>query len=144
MSPSKHSSAPIRKAGTLVTRATPQGTQVYLIHRPRYDDWSLPKGHIERGETPEQAAVRETLEETGLRCTITRELPQYTYTTPNGQSCEVALFECAVEQVPSSTTAATVTTDGEVDRGEWCDVNEAIKRLSYPSLQQYLRSVFNA
>lgn len=135
---------PTRKAGTVITRQTPQGVQVYVIHRPQYNDWSLPKGHVEPNETFEHAALRETVEETGLQCTITRPLPEYTYTTPSGVQCTVALFECAVEQVPSSTTAATVTTDGEVDRGEWCDVNEAIKRLSYPSLQQYLRSVFGA
>ena len=129
-----NTTTPIDKAGTLITRVTPQGTQVYLIHRPQYNDWSLPKGHMEAGETPEQAALRETIEETGLHCTITRALPAYQYTSPSGTVSIVAMFECAVER-------ATHSTDGETDRGEWVSVQYAISRVTYSSLQEYLRTV---
>lgn len=56
---------PVRRAGGLVVR--PQGA-VAVVHRPRRDDWTFPKGRIEVGETPEQCARREVREETGFRC----------------------------------------------------------------------------
>ena len=49
--------------------------RVLLVHRPRYDDWSLPKGKLDPGESFEEAALREVEEETGLRCRLGRELP---------------------------------------------------------------------
>ena len=55
-------------------RGTRDG-RVALVHRPRYDDWTLPKGKLDAGETFEEAALREVEEETGLRCTLVRELP---------------------------------------------------------------------
>ncbi len=129
-----NTATPIEKAGTLITRGTPHGTQVYLIHRPQYNDWSLPKGHIEAGETAEQAALRETIEETGLHCTTTRTLPVYQYTSPSGATSVVHMFECSVEHT-------THPTDVETDRGEWLSASDAISRVSYPSLQEYLRTV---
>ena len=53
--------------------------RVLLVHRPRYDDWTLPKGKLDPDETFEQAALREVQEETGLRCTLGRELATTTY-----------------------------------------------------------------
>jgi 8-oxo-dGTP pyrophosphatase MutT (NUDIX family) len=53
---------------------------VLLVHRPRYRDWTFPKGKVEQGETDEQAAVREVEEETGLRCELGSELPSIEYT----------------------------------------------------------------
>ena len=50
------------------------------MHRPRYDDWSLPKGKLDPGETFEEAALREVWEETGLRARLVRELPAVHYT----------------------------------------------------------------
>ena len=53
--------------------------EVLLVHRPRYDDWTLPKGKLDPGETFEQAALREVEEETGVRCRLGRELPDVHY-----------------------------------------------------------------
>src|SRR5690349_1211197 len=53
----------MRSAGVVVFRP---GKQVLLVHRPKYDDWSFPKGKLDRGEHPAAAAVREVAEETGL------------------------------------------------------------------------------
>jgi 8-oxo-dGTP diphosphatase len=58
---------------------------VLLVHRPRYDDWTLPKGKLEPGETHEQAAAREVEEETGLRCELGRELPSTSYRDGKGR-----------------------------------------------------------
>jgi 8-oxo-dGTP diphosphatase len=55
------------------------GGRVAVVHRPRYDDWSLPKGKLDAGETFEEAALREVWEETGLRARLERELPPVRY-----------------------------------------------------------------
>jgi len=68
--------APIRAAGGAVWRRSGEGPiEVVLIHRASYDDWSLPKGKVERGETDEIAAVREVEEEAGVLCRLGPELP---------------------------------------------------------------------
>src|SRR3954463_1296205 len=62
-------------SGGVVWRLGATGdVEVALVHRPKYDDWSLPKGKRDPGETDEQCAVREVEEETGLRCSLGREL----------------------------------------------------------------------
>src|SRR3954451_17928479 len=61
---------------------------VAVVHRPKYDDWSLPKGHVEKGETWEQAAVREVEEELGIRARTVRALEPVHYRTPHGRDKE--------------------------------------------------------
>jgi 8-oxo-dGTP diphosphatase len=122
----------IEKAGGIITRTNANGErEIYLIHRPRYNDWSLPKGHSESGETIEQAALREVEEETGFRCASIRELPDYVYQLPNGQHAVVHFFELSV-------VAQTGNHDDEADRGEWMTVSAATERISYPSQRVYL------
>jgi 8-oxo-dGTP diphosphatase len=65
----------IDAAGGVVVR----DGRVLLVHRPRYDDWTFPKGKLDPGESFEEAAVREVEEETGLRCTLGDELPSTRY-----------------------------------------------------------------
>jgi len=76
-------SAEVRAGGGVVL--DPEG-RVALVHRPRYDDWTLPKGKLDRGESFEDAAVREVEEETGMRCRLVRELPSSEYLDPKGRS----------------------------------------------------------
>ncbi|HEY6415451.1 MAG TPA: NUDIX domain-containing protein, partial [Acidimicrobiales bacterium] len=66
--------------------ATRPSGEIVLIHRPRYDDWSFPKGKLNRGEAWKRAAVREVREETGLRCEPGDELPSTVYTDGKGRS----------------------------------------------------------
>jgi 8-oxo-dGTP diphosphatase len=65
----------VRAAGGVVIR----DGLVVLVHRPRYDDWTLPKGKLDSGESFEEAAIREIDEETGLRTRLVRELPAVHY-----------------------------------------------------------------
>src|ERR671915_2359890 len=65
----------VQAAGGVVVR----DGKVLLVHRPRYDDWTLPKGKLDPGESFEDAALREVEEETGVRCRLVRELPPTRY-----------------------------------------------------------------
>ena len=65
----------VNAAGGVVVR----DGKVLLVHRPRYDDWTLPKGKLDPGEAFEDAALREVEEETGQRCSLGRELPSTRY-----------------------------------------------------------------
>jgi 8-oxo-dGTP diphosphatase len=67
--------------GVVIDRAG----RVVLVHRPKYDDWTLPKGKLDPGETFEEAARREVEEETGLRCRLVRELPATEYADQKGR-----------------------------------------------------------
>lgn len=77
-----------RAAGGVVLRA--QST--VLVIRDRYGRWTFPKGHLEPGETDEQAALRETCEETGVTAAITHHLDTLTYTLASGQPKDVVFF----------------------------------------------------
>src|SRR3954453_21768336 len=69
----------IRPAAGIVYRDGPEGTEVLLVHRPKYEDWTLPKGKLDPGETFEEAALREVEEETGMRAEVGGELPSTHY-----------------------------------------------------------------
>jgi len=71
----------VRAAGGLVER----DGQVLLVHRPKYDDWSFPKGKCEEGESDEACALREVEEETGLRCELIDELGRTSYRDAKGR-----------------------------------------------------------
>jgi 8-oxo-dGTP pyrophosphatase MutT (NUDIX family) len=58
----------IRAAGGVLIRPGGSGVEVLVVHRPKYDDWTFPKGKADRGESDEKCALREVEEETGLRC----------------------------------------------------------------------------
>lgn len=76
----------VHAAGGVVSRpGGDDGVELLLVHRPRYDDWTFPKGKLEPGETHEQAAVREVEEETGLRCELGRELTSTSYNDGKGR-----------------------------------------------------------
>jgi len=123
-------SAEVLAAGGIVIR----DGKVAVVHRPKYDDWSFPKGKLDPGESFERAAVREVEEETRLRCRLGRELPSTRYRDAKGRSKLVRYWEMAplegdFEQTP------------EVDELRWLDPTDAADLLSYERDRQLLRAV---
>ncbi|HET9075363.1 MAG TPA: NUDIX hydrolase [Acidimicrobiales bacterium] len=117
---------PVLAAGGVVWRRNGAGeVEVVLIHRARYDDWSLPKGKLDPGETDEQAARREVREETTLDVELGPELGSTTYLDRSGKHKRVRYW---------AMTAAQGQPRGshEVDVAEWVPLGEAASRLSYP------------
>jgi 8-oxo-dGTP pyrophosphatase MutT (NUDIX family) len=125
-------SAEVRAAGGVVL--DPEG-RVALVHRPRYDDWTLPKGKLDRGESFEDAALREVEEETGLRCRLVRELPSSEYLDPKGRSKLVRYWLMEVEHDPG------FVPNDEVDELRWIPADEAPAQLTYARDAEILGSV---
>ena len=111
----------VRAAGGLVVR----DGLVCLVHRPKYDDWSLPKGKVDPGEGFEQAALREVEEETGLRCRLGDELPEVRYTDAGERPKLVRYW--AMHVVDDSGFSA----NDEVDELRWVTLADAARLLSY-------------
>jgi 8-oxo-dGTP diphosphatase len=125
----------VHAAGGVVVRDGDQGPEVAVVHRPRDDDWSLPKGKCDPGETDEQCAVREVEEETGLRCALGRELLPTQYVDRRGRPKVVRYWEMKV--VGSRPFEA----NDEIDEVVWLPVDEAVQRLSYPYDAEVLANV---
>lgn len=124
----------IEAAGGVVLRARSPGGQgdhgdameVLVVHRPAYDDWSLPKGKLDPGEDAATAAVREVAEETGVSARVGDELPSIHYEV-RGRPKRVRWFR----MVPISGDPATRPPDGEVDLARWVPSDEARTLLTY-------------
>jgi 8-oxo-dGTP diphosphatase len=99
--------------------------RVALVHRPRYDDWSLPKGKLDPGESFDEAAVREVEEETGLRARLVRELPSVEYHDNKGRPKRVRYWVMEVEEDPG------FVANDEVDELRWVEPEEALGLLTY-------------
>jgi 8-oxo-dGTP diphosphatase len=114
----------VRAAGGVIGRVG-AGVEVIVIHRPKYDDWSLPKGKAEPGETDEECAVREVEEETGLHCKLGVELPTIRYRDRKNRFKEVRYWD--MEPVSGQLH------DGneEVDRVQWLPLADALELLTY-------------
>ena len=114
----------VRAAGGVLMRDGPDGTEVAVIHRPKYEDWSLPKGKLDGDETFEQAALREVEEETGMRAELGPELSPIHYRDRKGRAKLVRYWLMRVlegEFRPGS----------EVDELSWLDPKGAQELLSY-------------
>jgi 8-oxo-dGTP diphosphatase len=116
----------VHAAGAVLWRPDPESgeAQIALIHRPRYDDWSLPKGKIDPGETEPVAAVREIHEETGQRAYLGRRLCRITYPIPVGTKI--------VQYWAARGLGGDFVPSREVDQLLWLPVGEAAQRLTYP------------
>jgi len=101
-----------------------EGGRVALVHRPEYDDWTLPKGKLDPGESFEEAALREVEEETGLRARLVRELPAVEYEV-KGRPKLVRYWLMEVESDPG------FVPNDEVDELRWVEPSEALELLTY-------------
>ena len=129
----------ILAAGGVVVdnKATPP--RVLLVHRPRYDDWSFPKGKLDPGETVEEAALREVLEETGIRCKIVRKIDtlRYSYQTSKGRRRPKVVHYFLMDPL----TDEIRVPGAEVDRADWLDFETAVRMLSYKRDRELLKSL---
>ena len=115
----------VHAAGGVIRRTTEDGAvEVALIHRPKYEDWSLPKGKLEAGESHEEAALREVEEETGLTCRLERELEPVSYTDPKGRPKTVRYWEMTVE-------SGEFRINREVDELQWLTLDDAVEKLTH-------------
>lgn len=115
----------VRAAGGVLCRDGSSGeTEIAVIHRPAYDDWTLPKGKIQPDETPEECALREVREETGFRSRLVRSLGCTAYVDRRGRD-KVACYWSM------EATGGRFRPGIEVDKLVWLPVDQAIKRLSY-------------
>jgi 8-oxo-(d)GTP phosphatase len=134
-----HAGARIRAAGGVVGRDRPDGTEVVLVHRPRFDDWSLPKGKLKRGEHALAGAVREVREETGLRGLPGPRLPPAQYQVWSGDSLVEKLVDYWAMTVDHGSPPDFNAGD-EVDDIAWLPVDAALTRLTYPHDRRVLRA----
>lgn len=123
----------VRAAGAVVWRPAGDGVEVLLVHRPRYDDWSLPKGKLDGGETWVEAAVREVEEETGCTGTLGGLVGTVRYEDQHGREKEVRFYELSD---PTGEFVPTV----EVDELAWLDVEAACARATRSSDAAVIRS----
>jgi 8-oxo-dGTP diphosphatase len=121
--------ADVKAAGGVVVR----DGLLALCHRPRYDDWSFPKGKLEPGESWEQAALREVEEEIGLRCAIGAELPPASYRVPKGRK--------VVRYWRMDPQSGAFAPNEEVDEMRWLAPEQAEGLLSYEHDRALARAV---
>lgn len=115
----------VEAAGGVVWRVRDGGIEVLLVHRPKYDDWSLPKGKLEFAESYEQAAEREVQEETGLRCRRGPELVESHYIDAKGRPKVVRYW--MMEPIDGA-----FERNDEVDEVRWLSTEAASRALTYP------------
>jgi 8-oxo-dGTP diphosphatase len=116
---------PVRAAGGVLIR----DGLVALVHRPRYDDWTLPKGKLNKGEHPLVAACREVWEETGVRPLARTRLPTVTYPVRSADG----LADKTVDYWSMVVDADTgFTPNHEIDDVAWLTEADALDRFSYP------------
>lgn len=119
-------------AGAVVTR---RGKQVLLVHRPKYDDWSFPKGKVERGEHVTTAAVREVAEETGIDIRLGPPLRAQRYST----GVRMKTVHYWVARAVGEDDVSRYLPNHEIDQVVWVPYDDAMQLLSYPHDRETLR-----
>lgn len=134
-------------AGTIPWRISGRTLEVLLVHRPRYDDWTWPKGKIDNDETLPECAARETEEETGIAVTLGQPLIPVRYKLVDGRAKIVHYW--AAQALPEDSPARGArpaverASTGEVDGTEWVEARAAMKRLTYKRDREPLGQVID-
>ncbi len=125
-------SAAVRAAGGVVVRRSGRPPrrrwQVLLVHRPKYDDWTFPKGKQDKGETDEETALREVAEETGFECGLGSDLGTVTYRDSMGRDKIVHYWAMSL---PDDELGDDFQPNREVDEIRWLGVRTAGRLLTY-------------
>jgi len=128
----------VRAAGGILVRPRRRfprrRVEVALVHRPRYDDWSFPKGKRDGEESDAETALREVEEETGLRCRLRRDLDEVRYRDARGR--EKVVHYWLME--PDDPNATPNVPNREVDELRWYRVHDAARLLTYPHDRELL------
>jgi 8-oxo-dGTP diphosphatase len=127
----------VRAAGGLVVRAADGGELVAIVHRPRYDDWSLPKGKLAEGEDWSAGALREVEEETGLRCELGPELAPSRYRDRKGRAKHVRWWLMRP-------LAGDFAPNDEVDELRWLEPDAAVELLDYEHDRHLVRTALGS
>lgn len=122
----------IEAAGGIVWRESDQGRQVLLVHRPSYDDWSLPKGKRDPGERWQETALREIFEETGYQTSLVSFAGSAAYTVKG--VAKIVLF-WNMELLAES----NFQSNDEVDHILWLPADKALDKLSYLTEAELLK-----
>ncbi len=122
-------------AGGIVWKQTPEGCKIAVIHRSRYDDWSLPKGKLIKEESWEDAAIREVKEETGCDVRITGFAGPVTYQVKGASKIVLFFTMKAVRE-------SLLTDSSEVKEVLWLSPEEALGRLDYEGERALLSKPF--
>lgn len=129
------SDGPIRAAGgLLLRRGAGDGLEVAVVHRPRYDDWTLPKGKLDPGETDQQAAAREVEEETGMRGTLGPVVGRIRYHDRHDRAKIVTYFAM-------TDASGEFTPNDEVDELRWLPLDDAVDLLTYERDRDVVASI---
>jgi 8-oxo-dGTP diphosphatase len=124
----------VKAAGGVVTRPGPAGlVELVVVHRPGYEDWTLPKGKLDAGETAEEGARREVEEETGYVCELVRPVGCTQYVDRKGRPKVVCYWEMRI-------VSGSFRPSLEVDQLRWLTVAEAIEILTYARDHQLLEA----
>ncbi len=126
--------AAVRAAGGVVVRPAGGSVEVAVVHRPRYDDWSLPKGKLKDDESWSAAALREVEEETGLRCELGEQLASAHYRDRKGRAKEVQWWLMRPIE-------GEFEPGDEVDELRWIPLDAALELLDYEQDRELVRGV---
>ena len=130
--------------GGVVLRTLDDDPHVLVVHRPRYDDWSLPKGHLDAGEDPQEAAVREVAEETGVRARIVAPAGTTEHPVTLAEGSATKRVHWFVMHPSDTTDPSARPADEEVDVAAWWPVIRALTDLTHAGERALLRLATDA
>lgn len=135
-------------AGAVVWRVREGELQVLSVHRPSYNDWSWPKGKIQRGETLPECAMREVFEETGKQVELGQPLPTLNYTLANGREKTVHYWAAETMNTTHPSLLARprwpLAPKKEIDNTRWFTIEQARKKLTMPADLKPLEALIEA